>query len=194
MQTPWGATEGLPQAQAPGMGSQQQAWNFVVLLHAGCQASIHEGLSFPGCREGQYSHSIPVLYPPCHRVSCANHCSALQPTAEPEASWLIAVAVLELGTDSSHPQSRNYHHLAWVSDLEQGAAQPALPPAASRPTTGNSFAVHNNNSDDNSSHLSDTRCGPGSGSGFYMQNRAYFCSSPSSPLPAPPALGLLQNC
>lgn len=31
------------------------------------------------------------------------------------------VALLELGTVTSIPQSHNYHHLAWVSDLEQGA-------------------------------------------------------------------------
>lgn len=66
---------------------------------------------------------------------------------------------------TSIPQSHNYHHLAWVSDLEQGAAQPAPPPAASRLATGDSLVVHNNNNDDNSCHLLDTRCGPGSGLG-----------------------------
>lgn len=90
---------------------------------------------------------------------------SLKPGAEPEASLLTTVAVLELGTVTSIPQSHNYHHLARVSDLEQGAAQPALPPAASRPTTDDSFMVHNNNNDDNSYHLLDTRCGPGTGLG-----------------------------
>lgn len=75
---------------------------------------------------------------PCHMVNCANLCSVWQPRAEPKASRLTAVAVVELGTVTSIPQSRNYHHSAWVSDLEPGMARPALPPAASRPTTGGS--------------------------------------------------------
>lgn len=69
--------------------------------------------------------------------------------AEPEASRRIAVAVLELGTVTHVPQSRNYQHLVWVSELEQRAAWPALPPAASRPMSGDSFVVCNNTNDDN---------------------------------------------
>lgn len=141
-----------------------QAWIPVVLLHAGGGLLAHcvstRGPSLPGARRD----SLHTLSLHCsHLAIWLKLCSAVQPGTEPEVSGLIAVAILELGTVASIPQSHNYHHLAWVSDLEQGAAQPAPPPAASRPTTGDGFVVHNNNNDDNSYHLLDTRCGRGSG-------------------------------
>lgn len=141
---------------------------------------VYRGLSSPGCQGGESSHGVSVLHPSCHVANCANGCSALQPGAEPESSPLIAVALLELGTVSSIPQSHNYHHLAWVSDLEQGAAQPARPPAAGRPTTGDSFVVHSNNHDANSCHLLDACCGSDSG------YRCLTCRI--GPTPSPPLI------
>lgn len=46
----------------------------------------------------------------------------------------LAEAVLDLGTVTGIPQSSNYCHLVWVSDLEQGAGQHAgLPLPADQP-------------------------------------------------------------
>lgn len=110
------------------------------------------------------------VFPPCPCTAPASPYGqlcrpllSLAAGAEPEAPRLIAVAVLELGTVTRVPQSRNYQLSAWVSELEQGAAWPALPPAARRPMAGDSFVVHNNTSDDNGYHLLDACCGAGSG-------------------------------
>lgn len=183
-------------AQVLGQGLLQQAWDPVALLYAGAwplPTVCPRGALFAWMLGGQSSHSVPVPHLPYHVAKCAQPCSALQPGAEPEASPLTVAALLELGAVTSIPQSHNYHHLAWVSDLEQGAAQPGRPPAASRPTTGDSFVVHNNNHDDNSCHLLDTRCGPGSGLGALHAERDPLLLLPSFPPASSTSPGLDHN-
>lgn len=66
---------------------------------------------------------IPPALP--HHVA---RISALSHRREPsQGHWApLAEAVLDLGAVTGIPQSSNYCHLVWVSDLEQGAGQHAV--------------------------------------------------------------------
>lgn len=110
----------------------------------------------PVCPQGVWWVAGETVFPPGPCTAPASPygqlCEpllSLAARAEPEASRRIAVAVLELGTVTRVPRSRNYQHSAWVSDLEQGAVWHALPPAARRPMAGDRFVVRNNTNDDN---------------------------------------------
>lgn len=94
----------------------------------------------PVCPQGVWWVAGETVFPPGPCTAPASPygqlCKpllSLAARAEPEASRRIAVAVLELGTVTRVPRSRNYQHSAWVSDLEQGAACPlCLPLPADR--------------------------------------------------------------
>lgn len=72
--------------------------------------------------------SLFTMLPPCHTTWPAVLISALPHRREQsQGHWTsLSVAVLDLGTATGIPQSRNYCHLAWVSDLEQEAGQHAV--------------------------------------------------------------------
>lgn len=56
-----------------------------------------------------------------------NLCFVSQAWEQSQGHWThLAEAVLDLGTVTGVPQSSNYCHLVWVSDLEQGAGQHAV--------------------------------------------------------------------